>query len=283
MTDGLSSVVCKTRGKLRQEAGDILVGDRVAYSLINEIDGDLAQGIIENIMPRVNQLIRPKIANITGAILVLSSVTPAPDWLLLDKMLVMAGYNALDIVICINKTDLAKGARSEEITEQSEIYGRSFKVMLSSAKDGSGVDELRQVLKPGVWVFAGASGVGKSSMLNAVVEELKMNVGKVSEKLGRGKHTTRHAEIIRLKDEIMIADTPGFSLLELPEGITDTELRYYYPEFEREERCRFDSCLHDREPDCYIKELAEQGKIDGGRYRRYLMLLQMLREREVKY
>ena len=286
-------LTCKTRGKLRQDFEEIVVGDRVEFSLINEPGADLAQGVIERILPRKNQLVRPKAANIFGAVLVVSSVTPPPDWLMMDKMLITAAYHGLETVILINKCDLAKGTKKFALADAIESYRRAgYAVFETSAKEGLGVDVLRSCLSGGIWVFSGASGVGKSSLLNKLLNYSHMEEGRVSERLGRGRHTTRHAEIVPVEltpgNVSLIADTPGFSLLDLPETLEPQQLRFYYPEFQPEtcsqvDSCRFDSCLHYREPDCRVKQLVEAGEINRARYDRYVRLLEILKEREVKY
>lgn len=276
--------VCKTRGKLRKEKGDVLVGDYVRYSLINDEKDDQAIGIIEEILPRRNSLIRPKLANIDGAVLLLSAVSPAPDWLLLDKMLLHTAYNNIKPLICINKIDLLDDKTREETELQAEEYRKAgFTCLLLSAKDDNFVAPLMAELSKGLWFLAGNSGVGKSTLTNLLLGKQAMAVGEIGERIERGRHTTRHIEIIPLAEGLLWADTPGFSLLELPEQIDEYMLASYYPEFIPIKGCRFEGCLHFKEPDCAVKAAVRAGNIGRQRFLRYKMLLEIIKEREVKY
>ena len=278
-TDNKKIITCKPRGKLRLGKGGILPGDMVKVS----VSGD-NEGMIEEIMPRKNQLIRPRIANIEQACLILAAKDPVPDWLLLDKMLVMSLYNKIKPLICFNKCDLLDEGGLVDIKNILSAYENAgFSVFMTSSQKGEGIYELYQALKGKLSVFAGASGVGKSSLLNALFSGLKLTTGEVSSRLKRGKHTTRHVEIWPLKDDIFVADTPGFSLLDLEKGLNPEALREYYPDFVLPEPCRFDGCLHDREPGCSVKDAIEKGELDSERYQRYLRLLNEIREREVEY
>ena len=276
--------VCKTRGKLRKENGDILIGDKVEFSLINEPHEDMAEGIIERILPRKNSIVRPKLANIDGAVLLLSAKDPMPDWLLLDKMLLICVYNDITPVICINKTDLLTKDEYEELRKQVKEYETAgFPCCLISALDGEGISQLRSNLKEGLWFLAGNSGVGKSTLTNLILGKDTMQVGEVGERLRRGRHTTRHIEITILENGILWADTPGFSLLDIPEEITEHDVPLYYPEFLDVGKCRFDGCLHYKEPDCAVRQAVRDGKIGKNRYLRYKQILEIIKEREVKY
>ncbi|MBQ9992330.1 MAG: ribosome small subunit-dependent GTPase A [Firmicutes bacterium] len=279
-----TQLICKTRGKLRKENGDILVGDRVLFSRMNEPQDDMSEGIIEEILPRKNSLIRPKLANIDSAILLIAAQKPVPDWLLLDKMLLIAELNNIEPLICLNKTDLLNEDEYAELENQLAEYEKAgFSCFMLSVKQNKGIDELRQKLKSGVCFLAGNSGVGKSTLTNLILGDDTMEVGEVGERISRGKHTTRHNEIIPLSDDILWADTPGFSLLDIPEEIDEYELASFYPEFENVGKCRFDGCLHFKEPDCAVRQAVRDGEIGRNRYLRYKELLQQIKEREVKY
>ncbi|MCL2816838.1 MAG: ribosome small subunit-dependent GTPase A [Clostridiales bacterium] len=270
---------CKQRGKVRQSDEGIYAGDRVVFSFVNQ-----DEGVIERVLERSNQLLRPKVANVGGALLVLSARTPGPDWLLLDKMLVMAGFHGLDVMICLNKIDLPSADELTALHRQAEVYQKmGFAFLMVSAKNHQGIEELRAGLSAGLWVLAGASGTGKSSLLNALLPGEKLATGQVSARLGRGKHTTRHVEILRLSQDVLVADTPGFSLLDLPEDLQEQDLAAHYPDFAQASPCRFDGCRHNKEPQCGVKSAVEEGLVSAGRYERYLMLLRQLMEREVRY
>ncbi|MCL2678273.1 MAG: ribosome small subunit-dependent GTPase A [Clostridiales bacterium] len=270
---------CKQRGKVRQSDGGLYAGDRVLFSFVNP-----DEGVIDRVLERENQLPRPKVANVGGALLVLSARTPGPDWLLLDKMLVMAGFHGLRAMICLNKTDLADAQELTLLHQEAEVYKKMGCVFLTvSAKNRQGIEEMRAGLGAGLWVLAGASGVGKSSLLNALLPREVLATGQISARLGRGKHTTRHVEILCLTEEVLVADTPGFSLLDLPEDLQEQDLASYYPDFAQAPPCRFDGCRHNKEPQCGVKNAVEQGLVSAGRYERYLKILYQLMEREVKY
>ncbi|MGI5825550.1 MAG: ribosome small subunit-dependent GTPase A [Bacillota bacterium] len=270
---------CKIRGKLKRKDGGIMVGDYVDFEILN---GE--QGVVEDILPRNNSMIRPKIANVNQGLIILASKDPDPDFMLLDRLLIFMQRAGVEPVICFNKTDL--------LTADDEIYNAlreyeeaGFTVVYASAATGDGKEQLAGVLKDRITVLAGPSGAGKSSTLNLQHSDFCLETGDVSEKLGRGKHTTRCVELLPL-DGGWVADTPGFSRLDLPKDMQPEELGLWYPEFKRySEKCRYDGCRHDREPECAVKEALEAGKISCRRYERYLMLLQELiamREQEYK-
>lgn len=279
LTDSKEIIICKLRGKLRLGEEGIIAGDYVEVS--GNSDG---QCMIEKIMARKNRLKRPKVANLDQAFLVLAARDPCPDWLLLDKMLVTALFNGIKPLICFNKCDLLDGPALDEISSVLNKYAKGgFTVIYASSKDLSGISPIYELLKDHISVLAGPSGVGKSSLLNALFPSLGLTVGEVSNRLKRGKHTTRHVEIWPLEHDILVADTPGFSLLDMPTELKAADLCKYYPEFDLEASCRFDGCLHDKEPDCAVKEAVENRIIDSERYLRYLKLLNELRDREEVY
>lgn len=264
---------CSIRGKLRKDPGGIIVGDLVNIS----VTGD-KEGVIEEILPRRNRLLRPKVANIDQAFLVLACGHPAPDWLLLDKMLVMALKNKIEPIICLNKSDLSK---AEIYLDYLDVYRRAgFTALAASSQTQQGVAELRVELQDKITVFAGPSGVGKSSLINSLLPHSQQQTGEISRKLGRGKHTTRYAQLIPWLDGGFLADTPGFSLLTLND-VKKEELCGYYPEMVAvEEQCRFQGCLHQNEPDCAVKQLVAEGAIHQERYERYLFLLEEIKSKE---
>ncbi|MGI5891645.1 MAG: ribosome small subunit-dependent GTPase A [Bacillota bacterium] len=282
-------LLCKLRGIVKNSALGIYPGDKVRVSRLVKSEKPhqekiSKEGMIEEVMPRKNQLQRPKVANVEQAILLLAAKDPKPDFLLLDRMLVMSAYNDVKPVICINKCDLLSGSEQELLIKELQPYRQArFPILLLSAKTGQNIDQLVDVLAGRFSVFAGPSGIGKSSLLNAINPELALPVGKISHRLQRGRHTTRHVKIMLLPRDSLVADTPGFSLLDLPQELRIRDVKNYYPDFMELGPCRFDGCIHDQEPDCAIKEAHQKGIVSDGRYKRYLRLLSELREREERY
>lgn len=263
---------CKARGVFRKKNITPLPGDKVSFSII---DDEKKVGSIDNIMPRVSELVRPAVANIDQVVAVIAVKTPEPDLLLLDKLLVTVEQKKLDPVICINKIDLDT---EEEYKKLLDAYSKTgYKIILTSFKDGRGYKELKDALYGRITVFAGQSGVGKSTILNKIINSNVMETGEVSEKIQRGRHTTRHAELIKLYSDGYVVDTPGFSSLEIKD-IPPEELQFYYPEFSKYlDSCKFSSCRHISEPQCAVKKALEEGLIDEGRYERYIQLYNILK------
>ncbi|MDN5293543.1 MAG: ribosome biosis GTPase / thiamine phosphate phosphatase [Eubacteriales bacterium] len=263
---------CFLRGKLRKQGERILVGDRVRFR-----ESDRERGVVEEVLPRRLALVRPPVANVDQVIIVFAVADPDPNISLLDRLLVQVGHAGPEAVICFNKADL----EGEDPYRLRDIYQRAgYKFLITSTVTGQGIDELAETLKNRITVFAGPSGAGKSSLLNALNPGWQLKTGEVSAKIGRGRHTTRHVELLELKEGGFVADTPGFSSLYLPE-IAPEELAAYFPEFsEPAQECRFTSCLHHREPDCGVKKAVEEGQIPSSRYRNYLAFLEELREME---
>lgn len=259
---------CKARGIFRKEKITPAVGDRV------EIEVNNNNGSIIKISERKNCLIRPSVANIDALIIVVAATSPEPNLFLIDKMIVNAHKNNIEVMICINKSDL-KGADDIE-----KIYtDAGYKVFTVSAKEGSGIDELMAVLKDKITAFAGLSGVGKSSLLNALTD-YNAQTGKISEKIQRGKHTTRHVELFELSSGGYIFDTPGFSSFET-EDISPEDLWEYFPEMsDAAHNCRFRGCVHINEPDCAVKEKLNDGKISTSRYDSYKEIYKTLKDKK---
>lgn len=254
---------CKARGIFRKNGIKPTIGDRV------EING----GSIDEIYERSTYLIRPSVANIDNLVIVIAAANPAPDLLLTDKLTVVADSAGITPVICINKTDLAEPERIADIYKSA-----GFRVIVMSAKEQSGAQELQEVLKGRVSAFAGLSGVGKSSILNLLCGNLA-ETGEVS-RINRGKHTTRHVELFETEDETYILDTPGFSSLKITEicDIKAAELAGHFPEFANAGECRFKGCSHITEPDCAVKQLVESGAAALSRYESYKELYGQLKE-----
>lgn len=270
---------CKARGIFRKDELTPLVGDRVLFSVTESLK---KKGNIEEIKERSSFLERPAVANTDQLIAVIAIKSPEPDMLLMDKLLVTAGMKEINTVICINKTDLDEENVMEEMSEPYIKAG--YRVIGTSSVSNTGFDELRMVLTGRISVFAGQSGVGKSTLLNRIMNTMVMETGGLSRKTERGRHTTRHVELISLADGGFVVDTPGFSLFELS-GITHTELQYHYPEFrEHIGRCRFTGCSHVDEPGCSVKTAVDNKQVNGGRYARYTELYAMLKQKdEMKY
>lgn len=262
-------IPCKLRGLLKRDkkvGGAVCVGDFVEVSRLKD-----KSGVIENVQSRRNILIRPLIANVDRVILTFAVDAPKLHPLLLNRFLVLAEKSALDeIIICVNKIDLA--AEENFLSEYESLY----KILRVSAQTGEGIEELRKILSEGVTVFAGASGVGKSSLLNAIDSRLRLKVGSVSEKILRGKHTTRISELIEYGGGFLV-DTPGFSAVDLTEaGLDKKNLWHCFKEFAQfAGQCKFlNVCSHSHEPDCGVKSAVERGDILRERYESYLTLLE---------
>lgn len=270
---------CKARGIFRKNELTPLTGDKVVFSVSDSV---LKKGSIDQIMDRSSLLVRPAVANVNQLVAVIAAQSPEPDLLLLDKLLVTAENNGMKAVVCINKTDLDADDRREALRKAYSKAG--YTVLETSSKENKGFDELKAALKCHISVFAGQSGVGKSTILNRVMNTMVMKTGGLSDKIDRGKHTTRHAELIELDDGGYVADTPGFSSFELS-GIKYTELQHLFPEFGNYiQSCRFTGCSHINEPDCSVKQAVESDRVSEGRYGRYIELYYILKqEDDTKY
>lgn len=261
----------RARGLFRDENITPLVGDKVNIRISEEDK----TGYIDEIYPRTTQLLRPPVANVSQAVIVMSIKNPDINTWLLDKFLLMAEYEKLNVIICFNKSDLSE----EKTLSLSEVYKTAgYKVIISSVVESIGIEELRNSLDDNITVFAGPSGAGKSSLLNAINPILKLETGDISNKSKRGKHTTRHVELINLKEDSYVLDTPGFSSLHLDFIEDEVELREYFREIDKiGKECRFISCLHDQEPDCAVKRNVDTGNINKDRYDNYLLLLKEIK------
>lgn len=269
--DGREEWECSLRGRFRHEKQQVLVGDRVQ---LRPRHGHA--GVIETVLPRRSALVRPPVANVDQAVIVFAVREPDPNPGLLERFLITAAMNDIEPLICFNKVDLTKDGQVELVSR----YRESYRVAVTSAKTGEGLGRLREALRGRVSVFAGPSGVGKSTILNALLPDLKLKTGEISEKLKRGRHTTRHVELISLPEGGLVADTPGFSSLDLPD-LKPEDLSEYFPEMdEYAARCYFTGCLHNKEPGCAVKEAVEKGRMEEARYRQYLEFLQELKERK---
>ncbi|MGD9567179.1 MAG: ribosome small subunit-dependent GTPase A [Sedimentibacter sp.] len=266
---GSKLVECRARGLFRLKNIKPLVGDRVLIRLTEE---DENQGYIEEIKDRTNEMVRPPVANAEQLLIFFAVINPEPSFLLLDKLLIAAETNNLKPVICFNKCDLADEKLKKQI--ENNFINTDYKVLFTSKYDENSLNRLKDILKDKLSVFSGPSGVGKSSIMNAVQPDFQLKTGEISDKLKRGKHTTRHAEIYKLDFGGYVVDTPGFSSFEL-EGIGEYDLKEYYPDIKKiDSGCRFADCLHYKEPDCVIKDAVNDGLISETRYNNYVRLLE---------
>lgn len=256
---------CKAKGVFRNQKIKPLVGDNVEMDIISE---DERTGNVVDILPRKNELIRPAVANIDQTLVVFASLSPEPNFNLLSRFLVMMDWNEIPTIICFNKADQVD---EEEIARLTGIFAKSgAKVIVTSVVTNEGIDELKNFLVGKTTALAGPSGVGKSSILNAIFPDANSRTGNISEKINRGKHTTRHSEIFHVDTDTYIMDTPGFTSLDYA-NIEDINLHYYFNEFEPYEgQCRFNGCVHVNEPDCKVKEALSNGEISQIRYDIYL-------------
>ncbi len=268
-------IECKAKGIFRKEQIKPLVGDMVEIELTDE---EKLLGNIVKIFPRKNTLIRPASANIDQAFIIFAIVKPNPNYNLLDRFLITMRQQDIPVIICFNKKDIAT---QEERKELADAYGScGYQVLFVSGKQNDGMEEILSCLKGKTTVMAGPSGVGKSTIINALYPDAGMETGEISRKIERGKHTTRHAQLFALADDTFIMDTPGFTSLNLGE-IEKEELQGFYPEFaEYEVDCKFGGCAHISEPVCGVKDALAEGKISKVRYDNYVMLYEELKSRK---
>ncbi len=274
---------CKARGIFKQRDMKPAVGDKVTMEIIPDNDDSL----ITEIHPRKNSFIRPFIANVDCFAVVMAAAKPDPVQQVLDKFLVMAEKNDTDIVICINKCDLAEDTRkakgrkaAENIAELKRIYEAIYPVVCIDSINGTGFDKLTELIKGKVTALAGPSGVGKSTILNRLIPEAFAETGSISEKSQRGKHTTRHSELFTIDENegTMIFDTPGFTSFDILEADED-ELEHLYPDIAKFiGNCRYNNCRHIAEPECEVLKAVEAGNIDRSRYESYKAMLEEIRK-----
>ena len=261
---GNGLVTCRARGILRKEGNSPLTGDMV------EITIERGKGMVERILPRKNSFIRPAVANVDALVVFAANVNPVTEPFLIDRVAAIAGDQEVPVYLCVNKCDL------DPADDLVRIYEKAgFPVICTSAETGEGVEQLRSLLAGKLTAFTGNSGVGKSSILNCLCPELALPTGEVSEKLGRGRHTTRHVELYRLGEETYVADTPGFSSFDTDQMdvILKENLQYAFPDFGPFiGKCRFDDCSHRKEPECAVRAALEAGQIGKTRYDSYLKL-----------
>ena len=258
---------CLARGKFKKEKISPLVGDEVEFDITNL---EKQEGVIEQILPRRNELKRPKMANLTQLILVVSMKMPNPDLLLLDKQLVFAEFMGLKATIVLNKVDLEQKDEIERITKLYENIG--YKVIQTNAKQGIKIEEIKALLEGEITAFAGNSGVGKSTLINSIFDQVLTQEGDISDKNQRGKNTTTSTTLYKYKENSYIADTPGFSTFEINE-ISKEDLCHYFVEFVPYlNKCEFQGCSHIKEENCGVKEALEAGKISSQRYENYIKI-----------
>ncbi len=270
---GSKIIECRARGLFRLKNIKPLVGDKVLIRITEE-DEDM--GYIEEIKERTSEIKRPPVANAQQLVIIFSVKNPEPSFILLDKLLIAAKSNNLNPVICINKSDLANEEEKENILNIFKNTG--YKIIFTSKYDEDSLQNLKDILKDRLNVFSGPSGVGKSSLMNAIEPGFYLETGEISDKLKRGRHTTRHAEIFKLSFGGYAVDTPGFSSFEL-EGVDEYSLKSYYPEIVKyDDGCKFLDCLHYKEPGCVIKEAVNSDLISRVRYNNYIKLLEQIKE-----
>lgn len=258
------TVTCRARGILRREGSSPLTGDLVEITL------EKGKGMVERILPRKNSFVRPAVANIDALVIFAANVNPVTEPFLIDRVAAIAGDQGVPVYLCVNKCDLDPGADLVRIYEAA-----GFPVIRTSAETGQGVEQLRQLIRGKLTAFTGNSGVGKSSILNRLHPELGLPVGEVSEKLGRGRHTTRHVELYDLGEDTFVADTPGFSSFDTDQMdvILKENLQYAFPDFGPYlGKCQFHDCSHRAEPGCAVRAALDRGELQPTRYDSYLRL-----------
>lgn len=271
---GSEIIEAKGRGIFKKDGITLAVGDRVELEIIDEAE---KKGVINSIYPRKNQFIRPPIVNVDTFVVVFAASKPKPNLVLVDKFLVMAEMHGVEAIICINKRDLVS---PEILGEYKAIYENIYPVIAVSARTGEGMDELKNALSAKTAALAGPSGVGKSTIINALVPHANMETGSISEKTKRGKHTTRHAEIFKAEGGGRIFDTPGFTSFEIMEA-DEESLMHYYPDIERySDGCFYDNCRHLKEPQCAVREAVNKGKIHRLRYESYAANMEEIKNRK---
>lgn len=265
---------CRAKGVFRNKKLKPLVGDDVEISILDKVE---KKGNLDQILPRKNALIRPSVANVDQALVLFSITHPEPNLNLLDRFLVMMEVHEIPVKICFNKIDLTGDEKRLALGNIYEAAG--YPVYFTSTYENQGIEEIRELVRGKTTVLAGPSGVGKSSLTNLLYPQAGMETGNISEKIQRGKHTTRHSELFGIGRDTYMMDTPGFSSMYL-EDVECSRLKEYFPEFETyEENCRFLGCVHIGETTCGIKDAVKEGKINQNRYENYRLLYQELKEK----
>jgi ribosome biogenesis GTPase len=264
---------CEITGKIKYDTNRPMVGDFVLVEIVNEEE---RWGMINEILPRKTELHRPKVSNVSQAVIVFALKNPNPHLNLLDRIITFSEYTSLKTVICFNKADIVS---DEFIKTYREIYERiGYQVIVTSVKNGKGKEELIEVLKDEITVFAGPSGAGKSSLLNMIQPNLKLRTGEISKKIKRGKHTTRHTELMPLNEGGWVVDTPGFANLDVS-FIDESRLGEYFKEIDAcRHRCKFNNCMHLNEPKCAVKEQLKTKEMTRSRYDSYVLILNEIRK-----
>lgn len=265
---------CKAKGIFRKDNIRPLPGDFAEIAVLDEEKG---LGNLERILPRKNVLIRPAVANVDQALVIFALASPKPNFNLLDRFLVMMEKQGISSILLFNKKDLVSDERMEEV--RARYAGSGYRLAFFSALKKEGTEEIRSLLKGRTTTVAGPSGVGKSSLINILQDERFMETGAISEKIERGRHTTRHTELLYVEKDTYILDTPGFSSVELL-GVEKEDLGAYFPEIrKREGMCRFAGCTHLTEPDCMVRKALSEGEIGEGRYENYRIFYEELKAR----
>lgn len=265
--------VCRAKGIFRKNKISPLIGDNVEFEALNDEEGNIIK-----ILERKNSLIRPACANVDQVMVVFAAASPEPNLNLLDRFLIMMQKQSVSAVLCFNKKDIADNERLRSLAENYEASG--MKIVFASILKSEGIEEIRELLKGKTTILAGPSGVGKSSMVNILAPNEIMEVGDLSEKIARGKQTTRHTELVEIGTDTFLCDSPGFSSLYL-EDIDYRDLKNFYPEFdEYSGGCRFLTCNHINEPDCAVKAAVQEGKIGASRYENYCLLFNELKQKK---
>ena len=271
---------CRARGVFRALGVKPLVGDDVEIEVTDTVSVPM-EGNVIRLLPRKNELVRPNVANVDQALLIFAITHPAPSYNMLDRFLITMSKRNLPAVLCFNKQDLATEEEIRELRETYEACGCI--VLFVSVLSPDTLTQLKEILRGKTTVLTGPSGVGKSTLINTICPGARMETGELSRKISRGRNTTRHVELLAGEEETFLVDTPGFTSLYLMD-IKAEELRYYYPEFsEYEGKCRFDGCVHRKEPGCAVRKALEEGKISRIRYGNYCELFDELKNRKEDY
>lgn len=276
--NGYGLFECKAKGVFRNKKQKPLVGDNVEISVISE---EQMTGNMTEIFPRNNELLRPAVANVDQALLVFAMKDPKPNLNLLDRFLMMMLKQNVPTMICFNKSDIVNEADQQNLRDIYQNCG--CELIFTSTYTQSGIETIQELIHGKTTALAGPSGVGKSSLLNCLDPDVKMETGLVSEKIRRGRHTTRHSELIHIEDDTYVMDTPGFSSL-FTHMFEKEEIKDYFYEFRQyDDFCRFQGCMHMSEPDCAVKEALAEGKISQVRYDNYKLIYEEVRQRKKKW